>query len=772
MRWPEVVAGFAARRKWLLIVVWVALLGAGALGAGAVGDRLSNGSGPPAAADSVRTDALLARGFEGRGPTSAVLIVHDRRNEAGSAEFDDRARAVFDAVASDPRLEVTSSFGWSTQAPGDRDGFLGKDHRTVVTSIGLGLDDAAATTTLPAIQKDLENRFAGAGLDVSLVSIQAFQGELTEQSATGLAKAELLALPLIVIVLLLLFRSVAATAVALVTTMAGIVLALGLLDLLAQVMQLNIFAKNIIVMLGLGVGVDYALVMLKRFKSELAQGRDVSAAVTRTVATAGHTVIASALTIVVAVAALFIVPLSTVVSLAIGAVLAVVLAMLVALLLLPALMHLLGRRIDAGRIRLPESWLHRESDAESSRWHRITLRVMNRPATFLTIGIVILLLLAIPTVSMKLFTPDARILSAASPVTRGADLVAEQFGPGVATPIVVVFDSDARAPDAAAFAELERFVADVGGLPDVAAVGSALPALRAIAPSDPRAALEPAVLDRIPPDARAGVHRYVARDGRTFVVEVVSAHRSSDDATTRLLDRVRDRAAAVQSMTTAVGGETARGDDSNREIARTLPWVFGLMLVAVYLVLLGTFRSVFLPLKAIVANVLTAGATFGVMVVIFQFGWLPEWLGLGHAGALFFIDPLVVLALIVGLSTDYEVFLLSRVREEYLSGGDNRLAVARGMSRTAPMITGAALLMIVVFGAFGFAGIMPIQQLGIGLAVAVAIDATVVRVVLVPAAMQLMGRWNWWNPLARTGPPRSGPPEPAVVGTGVRGADR
>ncbi|WP_067855030.1 MMPL family transporter [Nocardia shimofusensis] len=748
--WAEAIARVTGRRRWVVMVVWLLLLLISALGAASLAGRLSNGSGPPPDAGSVHADALLAEGFQGRSATTMVLVVRDERNVADNPAFDGRVGGAIDAVLTDSRLGGTSSFGWDTAAPERRAEFVGADNRTVVTSVGLALDDAAATTVLPSMQQEFDTRFRPQGLQVALVNIQAFQGELTEASAASLAEAEALALPLIVVVLLLLFRSVTATVVALATTMTGIVYTLGVLDLIARYVPMNIFAQNIVVMLGLGVGVDYALVMLKRFKQELADGVPVPSAVARTIATAGHTVIASALTIVVAVAALFVTPLNTVVSLAIGAALAVAIAMLVAVLLLPALLHLLGERINAGRVWVPAVMRRDESDPESARWYRVTLWVMARPVLCSVAVVASLLLLSVPVLGMKLFTPDARILPANSAVGAGADLVAEQFGPGAASPIVVVLEPREGAPaSAAALAEMAQFVDDLRAMPDVASVDSALPILQRISPSDPGAALAPSTLDRIPADLAAGVRHFVSDDGGKLVVQVVSTQRSSEDATVRLLDGVRDRAADLRLLTSVVGGETARGDDSNAEIARAIPLVLVLMLVAVYLVLLGTFRSVLLPLKAIAANLLTVGATFGVMVMVFQFGWAPGWLGLGDAGALFFIDPLVVLALIVGLGTDYEVFLLSRVREEYLASGDNRAAVARGMARTAPMITGAAVLMIVVFGAFGFAGLMPIQQLGIGLAVAVAIDATVVRVVLVPAAMQLMGRWNWWNPWER-----------------------
>ena len=733
--------------KWPIVGVWAVLLVLGAVGAISLTGSLKPTGWDVAGSGTVQVRQLLAEGFIGRGETTAVLVVHDREYTAADPAFDERARQVFDAVIGDIRVDAADGFGWSTLGSPDRDKFLGEDRRTVVTSIGLGLDNDAATAELPKVQQDLVAWFDPDGLDVSLVNIQIFIGELNNGSVTGLVRAELLAMPLVVVVLLLLFRSVVAAVVAMATTMSAIVLTLGLLGPLAHRVDLSIFVANIVLMLGMGVGVDYSLIMIKRFKEELAAGRDPHDAVTCMLQTAGRTVIASGVTIVVAVATLFVLRLNAIGSLAAGAALVVAISMLVAVLLLPVLLHVVGERINAGRVWMPARIRSVESatdsQLESHRWYRLAGRVMDRPVLFLTAAVTVLVLLAIPVADLKLSLPDARMLPGSSSVRSGADLVADQFGPGAATPIEVVISSDKPIPEVTSYAELRRFVADIEALPDVAAVNSALPVLERVSPSSPLAALDRQLFNHLPPDARAGVRHYVSADDRKFVVEVVSSHRSADDATRALLDRVRERAAMLP---TAVGGETSRAADINDRIAATLPLAVGLMLVALYVVLLMTFRSVFLPLKAITMNVVSVAATFGVLVMIFQYGWLAEWTGLPETGYLVSFVPLLVLAVSAGLSTDYEVFLLSRVREHYLVHRNNRLAVAWGLARTAPLITGAAVLMIVVFGAFGFASLMITQQIGIGLAVAVALDATLIRIIVVPAAMRLMGRWNWWMP--------------------------
>ncbi|MFI5780675.1 MMPL family transporter [Nocardia sp. NPDC051570] len=745
--WAAAVSGFAARNRWRLVAVWVVLLVAGGISAVSLTGSLQAGGWDVAGSGTVAVRDLLSQGLVGRGATSAALVVHDRDNTAASPAFDQRTREVFDQVRSDPRLRVTSSFGWSTLSPLARGTFLGKDRATVVTSVGSGLSDDEATKDLPGIEKDLNARFDSQGLDVALVNVQIFQGAINEDSVLSLVRAEAIALPLVALVLLLLFRSVVAMLAALATTLTNVVFALGILGVVARHVELSIFVQNVVLMFGLGVGVDYSLITIKRFKEELAAGRDVGSAVARTVATAGHTVIASGVTIIVAAAALFVVPLNAIVSMAAGAALVVAIAVLVSSLLTPVLLHLLGHRINTGAVRLPGRIGGAETADDTAltghRWYRAALAVMRRPVTFLAAGAVVLILLAIPALSMTLSLPDLRVLPASSPVRIGSQYIADEFGPSAALPVQVVVQSPAPVTDPAVADELTRFVHDVGTLPDVQAVNSAMTVLQQVSPANPFAALAPAAFDRLPADAQQGVRYFVPADAHRFVVEVIPAHDPADPSTTRLLNRIEDRTHQLPSPLTAeVGGIAARSQDVNRVISHSLPLVIALMLVAVYVVLLLSFRSVFLPLKAIAMNVLSVGATFGVLVMLFQYGWNGG--AFDHAGYLVSFVPPLILAMIVGLSTDYEVFLLSRVREEYRASGDNRLAVARGMARTAPLITGAAILMIVVFGAFGLAGNMLMQQMGIGLAVAVALDATLVRVVIVPAAMKLMGRWNWW----------------------------
>jgi len=338
---------------------------------------------------------------------------------------------------------------------------------------------------------------------------------------------------------------------------------------------------------------------------------------------------------------------------------------------------------------------------DGQRWERFAHAVMRRPLAALLAAAAVLCLLAAPALSLRTFTPDVRILPSSSAVRWGYEAAADAFGPGAPSPMIVVVPAAERTLAAAA----------VGRLPGVAAVQT------------------------------SNTPYFVSADGRTGIVAVLADGSASAASTVSLLSQVRTAAAAHGGV---VGGETAEGVDANNAISARLPLVAGVMLAVIYLLLLVTFRALLLPLKAIVVNIASVAATYGILVLLFA----------RNGGYLQNFVPALLLAVLFSLSTDYEVFLLSRVREEYQRLGDNAAAVAAGLAKTAPLISGAAALMIVVFAGFGFIGLMPMRQLGTGLAVAVALDATVVRLIIVPAFMRLAGRWNWWFPGPRQRSPQ------------------
>jgi RND superfamily putative drug exporter len=744
----DTVASFTRRYRWLVVALWLVALAAAGSQALSLRDSLSGGGWWVPGSESAAAASQLRDGFTGRGATTVTLVVRDTRHVADDPDFTARVNEVAQTVRRHPALKVASEYGWSTLGAPANASFLGADRRTAIEFVGLRLDDGTARRVLPAVQAELTRRYEPAGLRVSLVSQASLFGEVNALSEQGLAIAELITFPLILVILLLLYRNIVAALVSLVVGATAVVVTLGLLALVARRYELSLFVQNSATMLGLGVGVDYSLFMISRFTRELRTGCTVEQAVARTLRTSGETVVASGITIAMAMSALFLVRLNVIQSLALGAVVVVGFAILASVVILPAFLHLLGRRM------VRKSWRSLRSGEESGRrWAALARLVMRRPVLFLVISLVGLLVLGAPALRISTFTPDVRIVPTSSPVRAGYDAVRDQFGIGQTSPIQVVVESstplDTR--DDAALLDLHNRLAHLHG---VVRVNSALDALKQVNPAQPYAALAPATFDQLPPDVKATVRHFVRTDNRVTVLELVPDGYASSTQVRDLVDEVRKQTAGARTAgwRVVVGGETAEGVDANQVIEDQLPLVVAIMLVAIYLVLLVTFRSLFLPLKAIVSNLLSVGATYGVLVVCFQDGWLAGVLGFDSGGNLTNFVPIVLVTLLFSLSTDYEVFLLSRVREEYLATGDNVGSVATGLARTAPLISGAAVLMVAVFAAFTFTSILPIQQLGLGMAVAITLDATVLRLLVVPASMRLMARWNWWMPGRRSRP--------------------
>lgn len=674
----------------------------------------------------------MSHGFAGRGQTTMQLVVRSK----GAGDLEQGQREVWRQVSADPRLEVRSAVGYAVSTSEQARGtYRSGDGRTAVTTVALGLADGDARRELPAIQRDLNADFEPQGLTVALVSQAALWGEVNQMSVEGLVRAELIALPLLVLIMLWLYRGVVPALLSLAVAFTAIVGALGVLRLIAEWVELSVFIQNAATMLGLGVAVDYSLFLISRFQEELYRGASTARALHRTMATAGHTVLASGVTVLVAMSSLFLIDLPVIRSLATGAVVVVAVGVLANLVLLPALLVVAGRRVRPMARRSTRGW---------DGWAR---RVMAAPWRFLVVGLGLMLALAIPAAGLSTFTPDARIVPKDAPVRAGIDAIRAGFGEGATSPMDVVLTTPSAKATEALLPRLSTLSTRWADDPRVAGVRSPESVVRdAGLAAGPL--IDPSGRGLLPADLRTALEHYVSADGRRVVVEVTPGSAASSEDARALLQDVRASAAHLRApgTTVAVGGETAEGVDANERIADAMPMLIGAMLAVIYVVLLLTFRSLLLPLKAILLNLASVGASYGVLVMVFQWGWGDHVLGFDTTGHLTNFVPVLLLALLFSLSTDYEVFLLGRVREEYDGGAGNTESVANGLTVTAPLISGAALLMIAVFASFTLAGVVPVQQLGLGMAVAIALDATIVRLVLVPASMRLLGEWNWWLP--------------------------
>jgi putative drug exporter of the RND superfamily len=620
---------------------------------------------------------------------------------------------------------------------------ISRDGLTAFEVINLDTDTEAAAKLMPAITAaitpppDLTMRIGGG---------PAFYADVETVSQHDLARAEGVAFPIAVVALLIVFGSVLAAGLPVLVGGAGVVVILAVIYTLGRMMELSIFTVNLATLLGLGLGLDYSLFLASRFREEMARGHDVPEAVARTLATAGQAVTYSGLTVLIGLCALLTFRINLLVSIGIGGVVVVFVSVLAATTLLPVLLSIVGTRIDALSLRklVDRFWTRPERDEHDGLWGRLAHLVMLHPvAVFLpTLGL--LLVLGIPFLHIKFSSPDASIMPESAQSRQVYDILQRDFSASETTPILVVVKT---APGTTAFspanlAYLSEFVHNVAADSRVARVES-------IVSVDPRltlahyqvyyqniAALQDPYLTQF-------VQQYARNN--TTLVSIISKYESNSDESRALVNKLRNSQIG-NGMTFQVTGATAGVIDVVDGLYHSFPRALLFIVLTTYVVLLLLFRSVVLPLKAIAMNALSIIASYGMLVFVFQDGHFGRLL---NFSALHFIEPtlpIIMFCTLFGLSMDYEVFLLSRIKEAYDATGDNTRSVATGIERSARIITSAALIVVLVAISFVTADIVLVKALGLGVAVAVAVDATIVRALLVPATMRLLGHWNWYAP--------------------------
>jgi putative drug exporter of the RND superfamily len=511
------------------------------------------------------------------------------------------------------------------------------------------------------------------------------------------------------IILLIAFGSVLAMGLPIGTALFGIGTGIAIVLTVRNVVDMPNFTTAAVAMVGLGVGIDYALFIVTRYRENLNAGLDPERSVMRAIDTAGRAVLFAGTTVVISVLGLLLMKTSIMRGVAIGISIGVLTTMLASVTLLPALLGFVGRNID--KLSLPHR-KHAEGDAKESGWVRWSHLIQRRPWPAAIIGLAVLLLLSIPLLSMRLGFTDAGNRPTNDTTRRSYDLIAQGFGPGFNGPLLLAAETPHGADD---LAVLNRLSAKLNQTKGVAFA--------------------------TPPQ--------VNREGTVAIMQVFPTTDPQAKATADLVNRLRDHvvpSVVGNQVAVKVGGLTAAADDFASYTAARLPIFMGAVLILSFLLLMVVFRSLLVPLKAVIMNLLSIGAAYGVVVAVFQWGWGASLIGVGREAPVEAWAPVFIFAIVFGLSMDYEVFLLSRIREEYDRTGNNATAVADGLALTARVITAAALIMVCVFGSFVFGPEVALKLMGLGLAVAVLIDATVVRMVLVPATMELLGDWNWWLP--------------------------
>ena len=759
---------FVARRRWWVLGAWAVLVLLALPLAPQAPSVLRAGGFSLADLPSAKARALLVD--ELGLPPSALVIVYDSATlTAGTPEFELAAYRAAQKVASAPHVVRVASHLYAPRQ-------VSADGRTAYDVVLLDLPPDDSPAALPGIEAAIAQQ---PGLTVALAGGPAFYGDIQHVSEADLRRSELVSLPLAALALLLVFGSVVAAGVPLVVGGAAVAVSLAIVFVLASVMPMSVFVLNLATLLGLGLGVDYSLLMTSRFREELAlrtgagetaaapgtdaasgtaggpgmaggpgttaarepTREDVEAAIRITVATAGRAVFFSGITVLLGLLGLILFEFMVLRSVGIAGALVVGIAVLSALTLLPAILAILGTRLDSLRIRKV-----RPVASADGAWARLARRVMAHPVAVLIPTLAILLALGLPFLHVRFNAPDASILPSTVPSRAAFDRLQQQFGEGDFAPVSLAVRTQGPATDPSNVALLYAYSRKLAADPRVSRVES-------IVDVDPRISLAAYQLlyasPSGPPDRFAGTYLTTTTKGDLTAMTLYTPYGPNRDEAKALVADLRDPAgplAPPAGLTVGVAGGAADVGDVVGRVAADFPRTALFIFLTTFLVLFLLLRSVVLPIKAIVMNTLSITAAFGALVWVFQDGNLSGPLGFQPLGFVETTLPVILFCVLFGLSMDYEVFLLSRMKEAYDRTGDNREAVAIGLERSGRIVTSAAVIVVVVAGSFVTADIVLIKALGLGVALAVAIDATIVRALLVPATMRLLGKWNWWMP--------------------------
>ncbi len=688
MPWFARLARFSGRRRKPVIIAWLVLVALAAPLALTLSSSLSGAGWEAQGSTAQKVRDELRRDFPQAGAEAAVVVYQQRRRISQHPSGLGTLVASLDgapgaAAVVDPLTRPASA------------GLIAPDGRTALVPVDLmAKADADRPKSAGKLIEHVKGVDLPTGATAKVTGEWAVWHDFNAENEAALHKAELVAAIPTIILLLVAFGSAIAAGIPLLLAVAGIFVGWASLHLLGTVTPMSVWSMNFSMMIGLAVGIDYSLFIVSRFREECEDGNEPLDAIANTLSTAGKAVFLSALTVVLSLAAVFLVPVMVFRSMALGMILAVVATAAASLTLLPAILVALGDRVLVTKDKDPDR-------AAEGRWARWTGLALQRPGRTLAAGLVLLLALAAPALGMHLGMPGAHVVDKGQSSRDGYDLVTAAFGPGAAAPIFITVPA-AQAPE-----------------------------VIAIAKADPNV-------------AQAGIGAPVATTGRA-AVRVIPKTAVDDRTTSDLVARLRNDLAG-QVPDAQVGGPAAQNHDLTSALTSTAPLAVVVIMIVAFVLLLVVFRSLTIAISSLLLNLLGVAASFGFATLVFQHGWGAGLIGLETQG---FVDawaPLFFFALLFGLSMDYQLFLLAAIKERYEATGDAKLAVREGIARTGRPITNAALIMIVVFIAFGVTGPIPPTELGITLALAVLLDATVIRMMLVPSILGMLGERSWWLP--------------------------
>ncbi|WP_128660325.1 MMPL family transporter [Paenibacillus sp. 598K] len=654
---------------------------------------------------------------------STLLLVYERPDTMSDEQFE---QAVGDSVAKLQALPLEALA--DTASPFARDNV--RTDPTMVkdgiayAALSFDMHTADMSDNLALVREAVQAQQDGP-VPALLTGAPVIEADLNKASQDDLTRAEMIGLPVAMLVLLFAFGGLVAASLPLIIGLISVVSTLGVLYFFGLQMELSVFLLNVVVMLGLALGIDFALLFVNRFRQELQQ-HSVQESVRISVRTAGESIIFSGLCVFIGLAGMLFIQIDLFKVIALGGMTVVLFSILSALTLLPALLSLLGHRVN----RL---MLLKERPSKRSGWVRFASLVMRRPVLMMLTALVLLLACAIPIKDMVLRVPAADALPTNYASKIAYDLYDDTFRNSQVSEVIILAETEAPATEPESLQQLYALTERLTDDPLVNTV---------ISPFSLAGGLDADTVSAMLADPAAGAQlaplfeQLTSGDRMLLRVELNGEPYAQTTQTW-----VRDWAGDNQDVSLLLGGYAKFNQEIFDEISHKIVYTLGFILAATYLILFLAFRSVLIPLKAILMNALSLCATFGIIVWIFQNGHF----GLTATDIALFI-PIFIFSIVFGLSTDYEVFLISRIQEIYRETGDNNEATLQGLALTSKIITSAAAIMIVITGAFAFTGVMPVKQLGVGIALAILIDATIVRMILVPSMMKLLGRWNWWAP--------------------------
>jgi RND superfamily putative drug exporter len=704
----ERLGRFVVRFRVAILIGALAALGlAGAFGGG-VAESLSNGGFEDPDSESVQGAAVLAEEFGANTP-DLILVITAESGAVDDPAVVEAGLATAAALAAEDGVSEVSSY-WSLGAPPSLRSLAG-DRALVFASIE---GDQGEILNRSGELAD-EYRGERGIIEIQVGGIGPLFAEVQEVTEADLLRAEAIAFPVTAVLLVIIFGTVVAAALPLAVGAFAIVSTFLILQILTGFTEVSIFALNLTTALGLGLAIDYALFIVSRFREELAAGHPKHEAVVRTVQTAGRTVLFSAGTVAVSLSAMLVFRLAFLRSFGYAGIAVVATAAIGAVIILPALLAVIGHWVDRLRVRR----IRRVTPGEGM-WHRIATGVMRRPVPVATVAILLLALLGTPFFGIELGSSDDRVLPPGADARSVGDLMRDEFNAFEAAPISVVVQN---LPDEGRVGEYAALLSTVDGAARVdAATGTYVEGALVVPPTP--------------------AHARFQGDGATYLSVIAEVEPTSPEGEA-LVGALRSADAPGDVLVTGGAAELV---DTKASMFGSLPWALAIIGIVTFLLLFLMFGSVVVPAKAVVLNLLSLSATFGALVWIFQEGHLADVLAFTPTGTLDLSMPILIFSIAFGLSMDYEVFLLSRIKEEYDATGENVGSVALGLERTGRIVTAAALVIAVVFIAFATSGVTFLKMFGIGMTLAVLVDAFIVRATLVPAFMRLAGAANWWAP--------------------------